>query len=248
MKKSTFLLMFTLVIAVSSSCSAQSWKQLKEKAQETVKDQMGGEGTTGLSNDEVVQGLKEALRIGSEKAVSSASKVGGFSNNNLIRIPFPEEAEEVKSFALKMGMKSQVEEFEKTMNEAAEKASEEATQILVNAITGMSVQDGFEILNGGDTAATHFLRTTTSQELTNKFRPIVEKAIQQVELTKYWNPMASAYNKNPFKKEEIDPDLVGYVTNKALDGLFVLVKKEEKSIRENPQARVTDILKKVFGS
>lgn len=248
MKNSFILFVSVILLVASTSCTAQSWKKLQEKAKETVNDQLGsGEGASKLSNDEVVRGLKEALKIGSEKAVASASKVGGFNQSSLIRIPFPKEAEEVKDFALKVGMDSQVEEFETTMNKAAEKASDEAQEILVGAITGMSVQDGFKILNGGDTAATHYLRTSTSNELRTRFKPIVEKAINEVELTKYWNPMASAYNKNPFKKREIDPDLVGYVTDKALDGLFVLVKQEEQSIRENPQARVTDLLKKVFG-
>lgn len=236
-----------ILIAVSFSLPGKSqiWKDIKKKAEETV--QAGSDNTKGLSNGEVVSGLKEALDIGARKASESASKVGGFNQNDLIRIPFPEEARDVKEFALKVGMSKQVQDFEETMNRAAEKASAEATTVLVNAVSSMSVKDGFEILNGTDTAATHYLRENTSAELAEKFTPIVERAMDEVDLTRHWEPLASTYNKNPFKKEEINPDLTAYVTGKALDGLFVLIKLEEKSIRDNPEARVTDLLKKVFG-
>jgi hypothetical protein len=244
MKKS--LLLITLVAFLTTTGKSQIWKDLKDKAEETV--QGTSDNTKGLSSEDVVSGLKEALTIGAEKATKSASKSGGFNRNELIRIPFPEEARDVKELALKVGMSKQVEEFEATMNRAAEKAAAEAVDVLVNAVSSMTVKDGFEILNGNDTAATHYLRESTTAELTQKFTPIVDKAIQEVELTRYWQPLASTYNKNPFKKEEINPDLTAYVTGKALNGLFTLIKQEEKSIRENPEARVTDLLKKVFGN
>ena len=240
MKKSIIILAFSSLI--SFNIHGQIWKDLKQKAEKTVN------GGSELSSNEVVNGLKEALSIGSEKAVESASETGGFNDNLLIKIPFPEEALEVKEMALKLGMKNQVEKFELTLNKAAEKASAEAGEILLKAISGMSIQDGFEILNGADTAATHYLRKSTSSQLTDRFKPIVKGAIDEVELTKYWTPLASTYNKNPFKKNEINPDLNTYVTQKALDGLFTLIKQEEASIRENPEARVTELLKKVFGS
>ncbi|MAX80982.1 MAG: hypothetical protein CL843_12520 [Crocinitomicaceae bacterium] len=244
MKKTKFLLSLSLVLFVSFSSFSQNLNSLKKALNEKISS-----GSTGdLTNNEVVSGLKEALEVGAEKAVSLASKEGGFSANELIRIPFPEEAESAKELALKVGMDAQVEQFEATMNEAAEKASAEAVEILKNAILGMSVQDGFDILNGGDTAATHFLRKSTYNQLFEKFSPIVESSLSAVDVTKYWNPIINTYNKNPFKKEAIDPDLQSYVTNKALDGLFTLIKEEEKEIRENPQARVTDLLKKVFGN
>jgi len=244
MKKSFLtLLLFSLFAYPAWS---QIWKDLKKKAEDTVQSKSADSGD--LSRDEVVNGLKEALTIGAEKATASASKSGGFNQNELIRIPFPEEALEVKELAVKVGMKSQVKEFEDTMNKAAEKASADAVQVLVGAVSSMTVRDGYEILNGADTAATHYLRKTTTAELTEKFTPIVENAINEVDLTRYWQPLASTYNKNPFKKEEINPDLTSYVTSKALDGLFTLIKEEEKSIRENPEARVTDLLKKVFGN
>jgi len=244
MKK--FVLLIVAIPLLVMPGKSQVWKDLKKKAEETVQNTSGN--TKGLSNDQVVSGLKEALDIGAKKATESASKVGGFNKNALIRIPFPGEAREVREMALKVGMSKQVEEFEETMNRAAEKASAEAVDVLMNAVSSMTVKDGFEILNGTDTAATHYLRESTTAELTQKFTPIVDKAIDEVELTRYWQPLASTYNKNPFKKEGINPDLTAYVTGKALDGLFTLIKQEEKSIRENPEARVTDLLKKVFGN
>jgi len=244
MKKAVLAIILVSLLAIPGK--SQIWKDLKDKAEQTVQGTSGN--TKGLSGEEVVSGLKEALTIGAEKATESASELGGFNRNELIRIPFPEEARDVKALALKVGMSKQVEEFEETMNRAAEKASAEAVDVLVNAVSSMTIKDGFEILNGTDTAATHYLRESTTAELTKKFTPIVDKAIDEVDLTRYWQPLASTYNKNPFKKEEINPDLTSYVTAKALDGLFTLIKQEEKSIRENPEARVTELLKKVFGN
>ncbi|UTW63670.1 DUF4197 domain-containing protein [bacterium SCSIO 12741] len=218
--------------------------KLRKEAEETLSTTTGGKGT-GLSNDEVIAGLKEALNVGIENAVKSASVVDGFNKNLEIRIPFPPEAEEMKKYLLKMGMQSQVDEFEETLNRAAEEASKDATEIFIAAIKQMSIEDGFTILNGNDDAASQYLKKTTYDQLYDKFKPIVVAATQKVQVTKYWNPLASTYNKVPFVKK-VNPDLEDYVTKKAIDGLFVLVAQEEQKIRKDPAARVTDILKKVF--
>jgi len=144
-------------------------------------------------------------------------------------------------------MKKQVDEFVLTLNRAAETASKEAAPIFVDAIKNMSIADGFAILKGNNNAATQYLREKTSASLKIKFNPIVKNAISTVEVTKYWNPIISAYNKIPFTEKQ-NPDLEDYVTTKAMDGLFLMIQKEEANIRLNPAARVTDILKKVFGS
>ncbi len=203
-----------------------------------------------LTNEEVVQGLKEALKVGAQNAVSFTSKEGGFLNNSLIRIPFPTEAQQVKTKALQLGLSSQVEKFESNLNRAAELASKEAAQVFVNAITNMSIQDGFNILKGDSTAAASFLKKNTSVELTQKFSPIVQKAIDEVKLTSYWEPLTSAYNTASILTggQQVNTDLNAYVTQKALDGLFFYVADEEKKIRKNPAARVSEILRKVFGS
>jgi Protein of unknown function (DUF4197) len=204
----------------------------------------------GLTNEEVIAGLKEALKVGANNAVSFTSKTDGFFKNPFIKIPFPKEAENVKTFALSHGLQSQVDKFEMNLNRAAEKAAAEAVPVFVNAITSMTVEDGFNILKGDSTAATTFLRKATTAELTQKFSPIVQQAIDQVNLTSFYEPLATAYNASTILtgKQAVNPDLKAYVTEKALNGLFFYVAQEEKKIRRDPQARVSDILKKVFGS
>jgi hypothetical protein len=199
-----------------------------------------------LSNDDIIKGLKEALTVGSNNAGESASKLDGFYRNEKINIPFPPEINNVKTSVENMGLKPQVTKFVETLNRAAEEAAKEAAPIFVNAITTMNISDGMNILNGGDKAATTFLEDKTTPELKTKFEPIVKKAIEKVQLTKYWNPVVSNYNKVPFVKK-VNPDLEAYVLERAISGMFTLVAEEEAKIRNNPAARVSDILKKVFG-
>ena len=243
MRKSFGLL---LVALTALSCSAQFPKTLKEAANRVN----GGERSGGLTNADVVAGLKEALTTGAEHSVDLASVTDGFWKNDRLRIPFPPEAIKVKNTLLGLGMNAQVEKFELTMNRAAETAAKEAVPVFVNAIKGMSVADGFAILKGGDHAATNFLKEKTTAELTMKFRPIVENATKQVALTSYWTPLAAAYNKASMFTggQAVDPDLDAYVTQKAIDGLFVLVADEEQKIRQDPMARTTDLLRRVFGT
>ena len=206
-----------------------------------------GQGNGGTpKNDEVIRGLKEALNIGTKNAASSASKSDGFFKNPLIKIPFPPEAKMVETKARQFGMGSEVDKFVKNMNRAAEEASKEAAPIFINAVKTMSISDGLSILRGGDDAATNFLKTKTSAELTTTFSPIVKNAINKVQLTKYWKPIINKYNMVPGLKK-MNPDLDKYVTEKALEGLFKLLAQEEAKIRKDPLAQVTDLLKRVFG-
>ncbi|NEN22570.1 DUF4197 domain-containing protein [Cryomorpha ignava] len=234
-----------LLAILLMGCSQQEIQRTLEGANEVLY----GEGGS-LTTSEVASGLKEALVKGTDYAVDFSGVKDGFYKNPRLFIPFPEEAEKVKETALKLGLTSQVNKFEETLNRAAEQAVKEAKPIFVNAITSMTVEDAFGLLKGGDNAATEYLRRKTSAELFNKFEPKVSQAVNQVELTKYWNPLANAYNSATQLTggETIDPDLTEYVTNRSIDGLFKLIADEEKQIRENPAARVTDLLKKVFGS
>jgi len=204
-------------------------------------------GPAPLSNSEVISGLKEALTVGTNNSTALTSKLDGFYKNPEIFIPFPTEAIKVKEKVEALGMKSQVDEFVMTLNRAAETASKEAAPIFVNAVKNMSISDGFAILKGNDNAATQYLRDKTSAQLKIKFNPIVKDAISKVNVTKYWNPIITTYNKIPFIEKQ-NPDLEDYITTKAMDGLFLMIEKEEKKIRKDPLARVTDILKRVFGS
>lgn len=201
-----------------------------------------------LSNDEVVSGLKEALRLGTERSVEKASAADGFWNDVRIKVPFPAEAIKVKNTLMDLGIKKPVEDFERTLNKAAETATKEAVPVFVDAIMSMSIQDGFNLLRGGENAATNFLREKTSAELRSRFTPVVEKATQQVALTSYWTPVANAYNSASLLTggKAVDPDLNTYVTTKAMDGLFLLLADEERKIRQDPAARATALLQKVF--
>jgi len=204
-----------------------------------------GNTTPALTNDEVIRGLREALTVGTNNSSSLTSKLDGFYKNPEIFIPFPAEAIKVKEKVEQLGMKKQVDEFVMTLNRAAETATAEAAPIFINAIKEMTIADGFAILKGNENAATQYLRDKTTAQLKIKFNPIVKNAIQKVEVTKYWNPVINTYNKVPFV-EPMNPDLEDYVTTKAMDGLFLMIAKEESKIRKDPMARVTDLLKKVF--
>jgi hypothetical protein len=201
----------------------------------------------GLSNDDIVKGLKEALNVGSKNASDNASKVDGYFKNPKIKIPLPKDVKQAESTLRSMGMGKTVDNFVMSMNRAAEEAAKKSTPIFVNAVTKMSITDGINILKGADTAATGYLRKTTYSPLKTEFKPVIKKAIETAEVTKYYKPLVTNYNKIPFVKK-LNPNLDEYITDRALSGLFYLVSQEEIKIRKDPAARVTDILKKVFGS
>jgi hypothetical protein len=204
-------------------------------------------GTNSLTNDEVISGLKEALSVGIKNSVSLTSVTDGFLGNAAIRLPFPPDAIKVKEKALNLGLSGQVEKFETTLNRAAEEATKEAMTIFIDAIKNMSVQDGFAILKGGNGAATKFLKDQTISKLVIAFTPKVKEATSKVKLTEYWNPIITKYNAITMG-EDLSPDLDAYITQKAIEGLFIMVAKEEDKIRLDPAARVSDLLSKVFGS
>ena len=242
--KKKFVLLFTLTLVVFSSCDV-----LQDVADIALSD-TAQTTTPSLTEGEVASGLKEALTLGITNAVNTTSITDGFLNNVNIRLPFPEDAIKVREKAISWGMENKINQFEETLNHAAEEACKEALPIFKNAIVSMSIQDAFGILNGGDGAATKYLKANTTVQLSSAFLPKVEAAIEKVQLTRYWEPIISKYN--TFQKfnggTQINADLNAYVTDKAIDGLFFMVEKEENKIRKDPLARVTDILQKVFGS
>jgi len=218
-------------------------------------DTLGGLDTGGstvktLSQSEVAAGLKEALTVGIENAVGLVSVTNGFYKNAEIKIPFPEEAIKVKEFCIKAGLTSQVTQFEEKLNRAAEEAAKGSKEVFVEAITQMTISDAISILKGGDNAATLYLKKTTSSKLYTKFYPVVVSSTEKIKLAQYWTPLVEKYNTAMMITggEKVETDLNAYVTNKALDGLYIMVAKEEKKIRVDPVARVTDILMEVFGS
>ncbi|GCD80212.1 DUF4197 domain-containing protein [Schleiferia thermophila] len=198
------------------------------------------------TEQEVTLGLKNALEVGIHNAVKLTSETGGFFNNPLIRIPFPPEAVRMERTLRDIGLGNQVDQFVRTMNTAAEEASKRATPIFVNAIRQMTFTDVMNIWRSDSTAATQFLQRTTSDALRAEFKPVIKSAIEQVELTALWNPLASAYNSIPFVTP-VNPNLEDFITDRALQGLFSMIALEEASIRRDPAARVNDILRRVFG-
>jgi hypothetical protein len=201
---------------------------------------------SGLEPKDVAEGLVEALLVGTDKSVASASKQDGFWGNAAIRILMPPEAEKVKDVAMKVGLRPAVERFELSLNRAAEDAAREAKPILVKAIRSIRFRDVWEILTGGPHAATDYLRSRTEPQLREAFRPVVQASIGRAEVTKYWQPLAQKYNSLPLVKP-VNPDLTAYVTERTVNGLFTLIAEEERLIRENPIARISEILRKVFG-
>ena len=205
----------------------------------------GGKGGS-LSSDDIVAGLKEALSRGAQKSGDKLSMVDGFFKDAAVKILLPPEAAKVERTLRSAGFGQQVDEAILSLNRAAEDAAKSAAHIFIYAIKNMSVQDGVGILKGPDTAATAYLRKSTTSPLTAAFRPVIDTSLQKTGATKYWKTLFETYNRLPLV-QKVNPDLTSYATEKAMDGVFYYVAQEEKNIRSNPAAQVDDLLKKVFG-
>lgn len=243
-------LIFTAISFVFlSSSHAQGIFDKINKAVKTgdVKSVIPGKGSSGagLSNDDIVSGLKEALRVATDSTSKSLSKAGGYFKDAAIKIVMPPEAQKVEKTLRTLGAGSLVDKAILSMNTAAENAAGEAGNIFITAIKQMTLTDGLTILRGGDHAATDYLKKTTTAALTEKFRPVIEASLQKVNADKYWKDVFSKYNM--FSQQKVETDLTAYVTGKALEGMFYNISLQEQKIRKDPAAQVTDILKKVFG-
>jgi hypothetical protein len=199
-----------------------------------------------LSEDEIAKGLKEALRIGTEKAVEAGSQTDGYYKNLEIKIPLPQEVKKVEKILKAAGMSKQIDDFELSMNRAAEQAAPEAKNLFWEAITQMSFSDAKTILTGEDNAATAYFKDKTHSRLQEIFQPIVHRTMAKTGVTRSYQEIDDKVQSIPFAGS-LRFDLDQYVTDEALDGLFFLLSAEEKKIRQDPSARVTDLLKKVFG-
>ncbi len=241
MKKITWILCSMLLLA-TAPVMAQDFSKLKK----AVGEKVGASGASGLSQDEVAAGLKEALSNGVEKGVAQLSKPDGYFKDLEIKIPLPAEARAVEDKLRKLGQDQLVDQAIESLNRAAEDAASGAKDIFIVAIKSMTLTDAISILKGEDNAATNFLEKATRAALVEKFKPVVSTSLEKVGATKHWNTVFSTYNKIPLV-QKVNPDLEDYATNKAIDGLFVQIAKQELEIRKNPAARVSDLLKKVFG-
>lgn len=237
MKRSQTPMFITLVLIATMgiACTAQQVN--------TVLNEIGSSG--GVSSAEVVKGLKQALTIGTNNSAGMASKLDGYNKNQAIRLLFPPEAVKAEKTLRDLGMGKQVDDFVVSMNRAAEDAAKKAAPIFVSAVTGMTIGDGWGILKGADNAATEYLIAKTSAQLKAEFNPVIKNSIEKVGVMRLWNPLASAYNAIPMVSD-VNPNLENYITDRAMEGLFTLIADEERKIRKDPSARVTDLLKKVF--
>jgi hypothetical protein len=200
----------------------------------------------GLSSDDIAAGLKDALNHGIQKSTQQLSAVDGFFKDAAVKILFPPEAAKMEKTLRNAGFGAQVDKAILDINRAAEDAAKSAAPIFLDAIKNMSVSDGINILRGPDTAATGYLRKSTSVRLTAAFLPVIKSSLDKVGATNSWKTVVDAYNKIPFHSK-VNSDLPAYTTDKALGGVFYYVAVEEKSIRKNPAGQADELLKKVFG-
>lgn len=233
------------VVLLSFILGACTTAQINQTLGE-VNKALGTPTNTTPTTEEVGGGLKEALINGISKGSDLVSITDGYFKNPEIKIPFPPDVKKVEDKLRQLGFGNKVDDFVMTLNRGAEEAAKEAKPIFISAIKQMTIQDAWALLKGEPDAATQYLKRTTTPQLREKFSPVVQVALDKVSATKYYGDVINTYNKIPFV-EKVNPDLNAYATDKAIEGLFVMVAKEEKNIRENPVARTTDLLKKVFG-
>ena len=199
----------------------------------------------GVTNAEISSGLKQALQLGIDKEVTSLTKEDGFFRNELVRIGLPPELQKVDKTLRDVGLGSLADEGLKVLNRAAEDAVSEAIPVFANAVTGITFADARNILLGPDNAATNYLSEKTQNELYTRFNPIITNSLNKVGATQVWKNIIQKYNSLPITTN-VNPDLSDYVTNEALDGVFLMIEKEEKDIRNSIAARSTSLLRKVF--
>ena len=200
-----------------------------------------------ISNSEATSGLKEALIVGAGKAINNLGSTDGFFGNPLVKIPLPDGMQKAEKAMRMFGMGKQADDLVLKMNRAAELAVPEAKTLLVNAVKKMSVKDAKDILTGGEDAATQYFKTATSGPMAEKFLPIVKKATENVQLAQQYNKYAEMGSKYGLVKKE-QANVEQYVTQKTLDGVYLMMAEEEKGIRRDPMGQASSILKKVFGS
>lgn len=233
-------MVLSAVLLVAAPASAQLDQILKG---------LGGLGIgqpSQLTDVKIGSGLKEALRVGTENAVSFTGKLDGYFLTQAIKILMPEKLRTMEQGLRAVGYGPQVDEFILSMNRAAERAAPAARQIFWDAIGEMTIDDARKIFNGGDTAATEYFKGKTGAKLMEAFRPAVDKAMNEVGVTRKYKDLVNRFQAIPFVKLDA-LDIDSYVAGKATDGLFYVVAQEEKKIRTNPVARTTDLLREVFG-
>ena len=240
MKNIISLVAVVIAVLVITACSEKDLRQAYQVFTESTED-------VPLTTTEVVAALKDSLSQGISKGALMASARDGYYGNPRLKIEFPPEVSKVEETLRKIGFGEDVDRFVKQLNRGAEKAAAQARPIFIKAITSMTIQDAFDILNGADDAATQYLVRTTGGELRQQFLPIVSDTLRQTKATRYYGDIVNRYNQLPLVND-VDPDLDSYATDRAITGLFVLIADEEARIRADPAARTTELLRRVFGS
>jgi hypothetical protein len=233
---------FILMTVILGACTSAQINQTIGDVNKTL-----GGGSQPLTTAEVADGLREALIKGISQGSDLVSQVDGYFKNPEIMIPFPPEVKKVEDKLRQIGFGGEVDKFVMTLNRGAEDAAKEAKPIFITAIKSMTIQDAWSILRGEDDAATQYLKRTTSDQLKSKFKPVIQNSLNKVNATKYYSNIVNKYNQIPLV-QKVNPNLDDYATDRAIEGLFIMIAKEEKNIRQNPVARTTELLKRVFGS
>jgi Protein of unknown function (DUF4197) len=248
MKKNLLMgVLFSVSILAFSQETGKKKSSLLGKVNSAIGSAKGGSGSS-LSTDEIVSGLKEALSLGAKKSADKLSAADGFFKDAAVKVLMPPEAQKVEKTLRSIGAGKLVDDAILSFNRAAEDASKSAAPIFVDAVKNMSISDALGILKGADTSATSYLKKATTASLTTAFKPTIDSSLAKVGATRYWALVVEKYNSLPTTFNKINSDLPAYVTQRALTGIFHYVADEEKKIRSNPAARVSDILKKVFGN
>lgn len=232
---------------MATSPSHADWKKFLEDFSKSGTSALGTSEGTDLSSDTIANGLKEALEVGTRKAVENVSKEGGYLNNPKIHIPLPPRVQQAAGLMRQLGLNKMADDFEQSINRAAEKAAPQATSIMIDAIKSMTIDDARNILNGENDAATRFFEDRTRGKLADLFEPVIDTSLNEVGATRYYNQLNDKLSSVPVVGQELDMDLQDYVTDQALNGLFVMLAEEEQKIRDNPAARTSEILQQVFG-
>lgn len=224
------------------------WKQFLQDFSQSTQNRSDNQQASDLSSDTIAKGLKEALETGTRKAIDTVSQNGGYLNNPQIRIPLPPRVQQAAGLMRQLGLNKMADDFEQSINRAAEKAAPQATSIMIDAIKSMTIDDAKTILNGGNDAATRFFEDRTRSRLAGLFKPVIDTSLNEVGATRYYNQLDEQVSALPVIGQDLNMDLPEYVTDQALDGLFVMLAQEEQKIRTNPAARTSEILQQVFGS
>jgi hypothetical protein len=248
MTRARIITLFCIPLLGAGAAQADWLEQLMNKAQALKSAPAAQTAAAALSDEEIVRGLKEALAQGSRQAIDRLGKAGGYLNDPNVRIPMPDDLQKVEKLLRTLKQDKVADEFVASLNHAAERAVPEAAAIIGDSLAKMTLEDARGILKGPDDAATQYFRKTGEAQIRARFMPIVRQATAQVGVTSAYKRLMQRAGPYAQLMGSQATDLDGYVTDKAMDGLFKMVAEEEKRIRQDPLARTTDLLKKVFGA